>query len=98
MRWNGQLFDENNNFSEIKNGNGNIKVYNEDSILIFEGEYLNGKKNCKGKEYYINEEFMFKGEYKNDKNQNGKGYDDLNNVIYELMKVNGKVKEYNKRI
>ena len=34
---------------EKKNGKG--KEYNRNGKLIFEGEYLNGKSNGKGKEY-----------------------------------------------
>ena len=36
---------------EIKNGKGKIKEYNNNGELIFEGEYLNGKKNGTGIEY-----------------------------------------------
>ena len=32
-------------------------------MLVYEGEYLNGKKNGKGKEYYENGELRFEGEY-----------------------------------
>ena len=39
--------------------------------LIFEGEYLNGKINGKGKEYYDNGELEYEGEYLNGK-RNGK--------------------------
>jgi len=31
--------------------------------MIFEGEYLNGERNGKGKEYYDNGELKFEGEY-----------------------------------
>ena len=34
--------------------------------LEFEGEYLNGKKNGNGKEYYLNGELKFEGEYLNE--------------------------------
>jgi len=33
--------------------------------IIFEGEYLNGKRNGKGKEYYNNGKLQFEGEYLN---------------------------------
>ena len=47
-------------------------MYKND-VLIYEGEYLNGKRNGKGKEYnYINNEVEFEGEYLNGK-RNGKG-------------------------
>jgi antitoxin component YwqK of YwqJK toxin-antitoxin module len=40
-------------------------MYNDK--LIFEGEYLNGQRNDKGKEYYDNETLKFEGEYFNGK-------------------------------
>ena len=43
--------------------------YNDD--LIFEGEYLNGKRNGKGKEYDNEGNLIFEGEYLNGK-RNGK--------------------------
>jgi len=53
--------------------NGICKLYDlETNNLIFEGEYLNGKKNGKGKEYHINDKLKFEGEYLNGK-RNGKG-------------------------
>ena len=36
-------------------------------MLEFEGEYLNGIRNGKGKEYYNNGELKFEGEYLNGK-------------------------------
>ena len=59
--------------------------------LIFEGEYLNGKRNVKGKEYNKNYELIFDGEYLNGERWNGKGkeyYD--NNLIFEGEYLNGK--------
>ena len=40
--------------------------------LIFEGGYLNGKRNGKEKEYYYNGKIIFEGEYLNGKRWNGK--------------------------
>ena len=49
--------------------------------LIFEGEYLNGKRNGQGKEYYDNGNIKFKGEYLNGKrNFKGKEYYDNGNI------------------
>ena len=49
-KWNGKGYDENGNIIyELINGNGKVKEYNY--YLIFEGEYLNGRRNGKGKEY-----------------------------------------------
>ena len=51
---------------------------------MFEGEYLNGQKDGKAKEYYDNDynELKFEGEYLNGK-KNGKGieYNEYNNVM-----------------
>ncbi len=62
---------------ELKNGKGYIK---EDSkwecIIKYNGQYLNGLRNGKGKEYdSINGQLKFEGEYKNGKrNEKGKEY------------------------
>jgi len=45
-----------------KTGNGKEFIINS-NILIFEGEYLNGKRDGKGKEYYLNGQLKFEGEY-----------------------------------
>ena len=52
-----------------------IEIYKEanEKRLIFEGEYLNGEKNGKGKEYYKGELF-FEGEYLYDERIRGKEY------------------------
>ena len=63
--------------------------------MLFEGEYLNGQRNGKGKEYNKYGELIFEGEYLNNKKWNGKGYDKNNNVIYELDNGKGFIKEYN---
>ena len=43
------------------------KMEKEKNILIFEGEYLNGKRNGKGKEYGYDGSLKFEGEYLNGK-------------------------------
>ena len=52
-KYNGKGYDENGNIIyELINGNGKVKEYWVSyGSLMFEGEYLNGKKNGKGKEY-----------------------------------------------
>ena len=55
----------------LKRKNGKVKEY-DFGLLIFEGEYLNGKKHGKAKEYYL-EYLEFEGEYKNGKRWNEKG-------------------------
>ena len=42
--------------------------------FLYEGEYLNGERNGKGKEYFFSGELIFEGEYLNGK-RNGKGKD-----------------------
>ena len=45
-KWNGKLYDTNGNIiSELINGNGKVKEYDEEyGYISFEGEYLNGKR------------------------------------------------------
>ena len=50
----------NNIVCELKDGKGLIKEY--DNYGKFEGEYLNGERNGKGKEYYIKGNIQFEGE------------------------------------
>ena len=39
------------------------EYYGYDNTLRFEGEYLNGERNGKGKEYYFNGKLIFEGQY-----------------------------------
>ena len=51
---------------KIGKKNGIVKLYKlNTNILVFEGEYINGRKNGKGKEYYYNGKLEFEGEYLN---------------------------------
>jgi len=70
----------------------NISSY--DCTLKFEGEYLNGKKNGKGNEYYYDGKLKFEGEYLNGKRWNGKGYNKNGIIEFEIKIGNGKGKEY----
>ena len=65
--------------------------------LIYEGEYLNKKRNGKGKEYYSNGQLKFEGKYINGK-KNGKGKEYYRNGRLNFegeylngLKWNGKV-------
>ena len=51
-QWKGKGYDKKGNILyELKNGNGKIKECDYDKgEIIFEGEYLNGERNGKGKE------------------------------------------------
>ena len=47
-----------------KKGNGNGREYILNTkILVFEGKYLNYKRNGKGKEFFENGKLKFEGEY-----------------------------------
>ena len=60
----------NNIIYELKQGKGFVREYNDDGELLFEGEYLNGKRNGKGKDYWKGK-LEFEDEYLNGK-RNGK--------------------------
>ena len=70
--------------------------------MIFEGEYLNGKRNGKGKEFDPrNARLIYNGEYLNGK-RNGKGteYDGVLTVKFEGEFLNGErlnEKKYDKK-
>ena len=68
-----------------------MKEYNFDGKIIFEGEYLNGKRNGMGKEYN-NGELLFEGEYLNGKYWNGKikGYNPMGYLEIKGEFLNGK--------
>ena len=72
-KYDGKGYDKNGNIIyELINGNGRVKEYNEyNNILIFEGEYKNGNKNGKGKEYNLGGKLIFDGEYLNGKKWKG---------------------------
>ena len=97
--WNGKGYDSKGNLEfEIKDGKGYIKEHDYKGNIIFEGEYLNGERNGKGKEYE-NGKLKFEGEYLNGKrNGKGKEYDYDGKLKFEgkyvLGKLNGKGKEY----
>ena len=71
-------------YLEKNNNNRIVKIYSlNDDSLLYEGEYLNKKKNGIGKEY--NEgKIIFEGEFKNGKrNGKGKEYDIFKNLVFE---------------
>ena len=68
-----------------KNENNKVKIYKMDTnILIYEGEYLNQRKNGKGKDYDIYGRLIYKGNYlKGKKNGNGIEYFENGNILFE---------------
>ena len=77
-----------NKLYELKDGKGYIKEYDCFGILEYEGEYLNGMRNGKGKIYNQYKEVIFEGEFLNGRPWTGKAYKD-NDVIYEIKNGNG---------
>ena len=77
--------NENNKIFELKEGKGFIEEYDEFNLTKFEGEYLYGQNNGKGKEYNISDNrLIYEGEYLNGKrNGIGKLYNKLNDLIFE---------------
>ena len=74
----------------MRNGKG--KVYNEDTKLIIEGEFLYNYK--LKRKFYVNNILKYEGEYLYNIKWNRKGYNENGNIIYELINGNGKVKDY----
>ena len=68
--------------------------------MKFEGEYLNGQRNGKGKEYDIfTGKKKFEGEYLNgQRNGKGKEYDKDGELEYEGEYLNGKKMEMERNI
>ena len=95
-KWNGKGYDKDKNIVyEINEGKGFIKeYYSLNNKVKYIGEYLNGERNGKGKEFDYNENLVFEGEYSNGKKWNGKGYGKNGDIIYELKNGKGFVKEY----
>ena len=70
------------------------KEYDKEGRLTYEGGYLNGKYNGKGKEYDSKGVLRFVGIYLNGKKWSGKGYNGKGIEEYELKEGNGFCKEY----
>ena len=62
--------------------------------MEYEGEYLNGERNGKGKEYDTCGDLIFEGEYLNGDRLIGKLYDYDGNLYCDLKSVNGLIKKY----
>ena len=91
--WNGTFYDREKNKTkvyEIKEGRGFMKEYDNLDHTKFEGDYINGERNGKGKEYYeLMDSIIFEGEYLNGK-RHGKGKDyRYGKLIFEGEYFNG---------
>ena len=88
-KWKGYGNKNNNNkYYEIIDGKGYINESDNSGVDFYEGEYENGERNGKGREYY-DSHLIFIGEYKNGKRWTGIGFDESNKEIYELNQGKG---------
>ena len=95
-KWNGIGYNsKGKKVFEISNGRGNVLEYNSLGQLLFEGEYIDGDRNGKGKEYYENSSIKFEGIYLKGKKWNGIGYNLKGKEVYRIRDGKGDVKEYN---
>ena len=95
-KWNGKGYDKNGNqIYELRNGFGNVKEFNENWILIFEGKYYNGKRNGKGKEYSdSNGILIYEGNYLNgERSGKGKEYNPINGSFEGEVKYSNGTKD-----
>ena len=90
--WNGKTFDYfSNKTYEIKDGSGFLKDYDYlGEQLEYEGQYSNGERNGKGKQYYPDGNIMFEGEFINNQwNGKGKKYNENGQLLFEGQYNNG---------
>ena len=74
-----------------KNEKKGRQFISKNNKLIYEGEFLNGKRNGKGKEYYDDTDSIYEGEFLNgEKNGKGKEYFNEGNLIFEGEYLNNK--------
>ena len=93
QKWDGKGDDEYGNIIyELINGSGKVKEYCY-GRLIFEGVYLNGKRDGIGKEYKCGK-LIFAREFLNGKKWSGKKYGEGYNQ-YIIVKCVSNVKKYN---
>ena len=97
-KWNGKIYNPKGIVeSELKEGKGYIKKYYDDLLdLEYEGEYFNGKRNGKGKCYYIGGSLEYEGEFLNgEKHGKGKGYNlEKGNLEFEGIYLHGYIPSY----
>jgi len=90
--YNGKLTFDGEYLNGKRSGKG--KEFSYKGKLKYEGKYLNGKKEGKGIEFGYDGKSKFEGEFKDGKKWSGKGYDDKNNIIYEIKNGLEYIKEF----
>ena len=90
--WNGIGYNlEGDKIFELKEGKGNVKEYDDSDKLEYEGEYLNGEKNGKGKLYQIG--YKYVGEFLNGEKIEGEEKDIDGEYLFKGKYHNGKMWE-----
>ena len=86
--WNGKGYNNKGiKEYEISKGKGNIKEFNNEGILLYEGEYLDGLREGKGKEYYPNGNLKYDGCFsRGAPHGQRKEYDFFGRLIFEGWK------------
>ena len=67
-----------------------MKEYDYLGRVKFEGDLLKGRRNGKGKEYYIYGNIIFEGEYSNENRSKGIEYNNKGKIIFEGEYLKGK--------
>ena len=92
-KWKGKIYNlDGDILYEINNGESSCFMESDfDNGIIYLGEYKDGEKNGKGKEYNEHFKLIYEGEFKNGlRNWIGKEYDDKGNFIFEGKYEEGK--------
>ena len=63
------------------------EYYGNEDTIYYEGEYLNGERNGKEKEYYNNSKLLFEEEYLNGKIRDEKSYNEKGDTAKEYSSV-----------
>ena len=87
-QWNAKYYDEKGNIVDgLKNGKGKCKtviIHRNLEVTLYEGEFLNGEPNGKGKEFKNSVLPSFKGNYLNGlRHGKGKEYDFMGYIKFE---------------
>ena len=65
----------------------------DSNTLIFEGNYLNGKRNGKGTEYFVGAGVLCEGDFVKGLQWDGKGYSYIGKLVFKVVKGKGHVKK-----
>ena len=84
------IWQKKNLLYELENGNGKVNEYDEN--LRYDGEYLDGKRHGKGKEFNSIGSLIYEGNFSKGE-WNGFGKKNINDeLVYEGEFLNGEIK------